>query len=339
MSIQEDRSKIYQLIDNLKAVCTSTGLGNSGSEYKIITEAFLYKFLNDKFLNAVRMTQPQFKDLPTSEVEKKLSAMSPEDYALLSIRLPEGTAIIQPENLISTLFQKRAEKDFHTTLDKALSNIAEDNKDVFSVSAGENNTVKLFEPLSNYVIQNERKDEFANALVNNLAAFTFDTFFGENFDFFADIFEYLIADYNKDSGKYAEYYTPHVIAKIIAQILAPKGDDNVEVYDPAAGSGTLVLTLAEQIGAENCTIYAQDISQKSNEILRLNLILNNLVDSLPHVIQDDTLRTPRHLAKDGKSIKKFDYIVSKICSGLMCSTLSSREYIGWGSQNRIRIAC
>ena len=80
--------------------------------------------------------------------------------------------------------------------------------------------------------------------------------------------------------------------------------------DPAAGSGTLVLTLAEQIGEENCTVYTQDISQKSNEVLRLNLILNNLVDSLPHVIQDDTLVRPRHLEEDGKSIKTFDYIVS-----------------------------
>ena len=71
-----------------------------------------------------------------------------------------------------------------------------------------------------------------------------------------------------------------------------------------------MLTLAEQIGEENCTVYTQDISQKSNEVLRLNLILNNLVDSLPHVIQDDTLVRPRHLAEDGKSIAQFDYIVS-----------------------------
>ena len=39
-----------QMIDNLKAVCTNYGLGNASSEYKILTEVFLYKFLNDKFL-------------------------------------------------------------------------------------------------------------------------------------------------------------------------------------------------------------------------------------------------------------------------------------------------
>ena len=79
--------------------------------------------------------------------------------------------------------------------------------------------------------------------------------------------------------------------------MVPNGAKNVTVYDPAAGSGTLVLALAHEIGEDNCTIFTQDISQKSNEFLRLNLILNNLVHSLPNVIHDDTLLNPRHLEK------------------------------------------
>ena len=82
------------------------------------------------------------------------------------------------------------------------------------------------------------------------------------------------------------------------------------VYDPAAGSGTLVLALAHQIGEDNCTIYTQDISSKSNEFLRLNLILNNLVHSLGNVVHDDTLVSPRHLNAKGNGLAKFDYIVS-----------------------------
>ena len=53
--------------------------------------------------------------------------------------------------------------------------------------------------------------------------------------------------------------------------MVPQGTQNVTVYDPAAGSGTLVLALAHEIGENNCTIYTQDISQKSNEFLRLIL--------------------------------------------------------------------
>lgn len=82
------------------------------------------------------------------------------------------------------------------------------------------------------------------------------------------------------------------------------------VYDPAAGSGTLVLALAHEIGESNCTIYTQDISQKSNEFLRLNLILNNLVHSLGHVVHGDTLLSPQHLNRQKNGLMKFDYIVS-----------------------------
>lgn len=80
--------------------------------------------------------------------------------------------------------------------------------------------------------------------------------------------------------------------------------------DPSAGTGTLLLALAHQIGEDHCTIYSQDITQKSNEFLRLNLILNNLVHSLPNVVQDDTLLNPRHLNKSKTDIDHFDYIVS-----------------------------
>lgn len=147
-------------------------------------------------------------------------------------------------------------------------------------------------------------------MIDKLVTFSFADAFSQKYDFFATIFEYLIKDYNKDFGKYAEYYTPHSIASIIARIMVPQGTQNVTVYDPAAGSGTLVLALAHEIGENNCTIYTQDISQKSNEFLRLNLILNNLVHSLGHVVHGDTLLSPQHLNRQKNGLMKFDYIVS-----------------------------
>ena len=74
--------------------------------------------------------------------------------------------------------------------------------------------------------------------------------------------------------------------------------------------GTLVLALAHQIGENNCTIYTQDISQKSNEFLRLNLILNNLVHSLGNVVHGNRLTEPAHLNESKTRLAQFDYIVS-----------------------------
>jgi type I restriction enzyme M protein len=139
--------------------------------------------------------------------------------------------------------------------------------------------------------------------------FSFENVFNEKFDFFSTIFEYLIKDYNKDGGgKYAEYYTPHAVSKIMAKILVDKPVSNVTVYDPSAGSGTLLMNVAHEIGEKNCTIFSQDISQKSSGMLRLNLILNDLVHSIHNVVQGNTLIEPAH--KDKSGLKKFDYIVS-----------------------------
>ncbi|MGP3358757.1 N-6 DNA methylase, partial [Escherichia coli] len=139
----------------------------------------------------------------------------------------------------------------------------------------------------------------------------FERIFTQKFDFYATIFEYLIKDYNSNSGgKYAEYYTPHAVARIMAEILVPKAQQgvvrNVSCYDPSAGSGTLLMNVAHAIGEDRCSIFAQDISQKSSSLLRLNLILNNLVHSIPNVIQGNTILHPFH--KDGGALKRFDYI-------------------------------
>src|SRR5437868_10617269 len=93
----------------------------------------------------------------------------------------------------------------------------------------------------------------------------------------------------------------------MAAILVDAPVQNVTCYDPAAGSGTLLMNLAHAIGEDHCTIYTQDVSQKSSSLLRLNLILNNLVHSIPNVIQGSTILAPYH--KDGSALKKFDYIV------------------------------
>lgn len=299
-----------QMIDNLKAVCANKGLGNASSEYKIITEVFLYKFLNDKFLFEAKKADKSLAGLSSAEVEEKLSKMSDDDYELFLLNFEPNTAKLKKTHFISYLFNHKNEENFHTLFDEALKDIAAFNIDIFSIRTGGQSKMSLFNGISQHVIEVEEKDGFCSAIIDKIANCSFESVFEQKYDFFAQIFEYLIKDYNKDFGKYAEYYTPHSIASIIAKIMVPDGATNVTVYDPAAGSGTLVLALAHEIGEKNCTIYTQDISQKSNEFLRLNLILNNLVHSLPNIVHGDTLLNPFHKNRKGDGLACFDYIVS-----------------------------
>lgn len=165
--------------------------------------------------------------------------------------------------------------------------------------------------MSQFITDTSQRDAFCRALINKLFEFSFEesfeNYFDEKYDFFKDIFEYLIKDYNSDSGgKYAEYYTPNAVSRIIAKILVPEQNvKQARCYDPSVGSGSLLMSLAHQIGEDRCTIYSEDISQKSSTMLRLNLILNNLTHSIPNVIKTNTIEEPYYFGK-----QKFDYIVS-----------------------------
>ena len=295
-----------ELIDDLKSVCANYGLGNDGNEFKIITQVFLYKFLNDKFAYEVKQIDPKLAKADNWEAAIKQYKQS--DYDMLLMQMSESTARLKPEHFISYLFENQNQAKFSELFDNTLLDIAKENSDIFSVVTDGGEKIMLFENISKYVI--DKRDDFCKAIVNKLVNFSFEHIFNEKFDFYATIFEYLIKDYNTNSGgKYAEYFTPHAVAKIMASCLVTVPEKNVTCYDPSAGSGTLLMNLAHAIGEEKCTIYSQDISQKSSNLLRLNLILNNLVHSIPNVVKGNTLLDPYHKEKDGK-LKKFDFIVS-----------------------------
>ena len=301
----EFESKTKALIDNLKSVCANYGLGNDGNEFKIITQVFLYKFMNDKFIYEMKKLEPSLNDI--DNVEDALEAMSQEDFEGLLMLLDTDTAIVKPNQSIASLFKRQNESNFADIFDETFLSIASQNSELFSVVTNTGEKVVLFENLSKYVSDN--RDEFCLAIVNKLVSFSFEKIFNEKFDFFATIFEYLIKDYNTNSGgTYAEYFTPHAVSKIMARCLVSEAVDNVSIYDPSAGSGTLLMNLAHVIGEDNCSVYSQDISQKSSNLLRLNLILNGLVHSIPNIVKGNTISDPFH--RDNGELSKFDYIVS-----------------------------
>jgi type I restriction enzyme M protein len=307
VNAQDFKIQTQELIDNLKSVCASYGLGNDGNEFKIITQVFLYKFMNDKFGFEVKELVPELKK--SANWEQVVVKYSDKQYEMLLLRMPPDSAKLKRNHYLSYLHNNQNKENFAKFFDDTLRDIAIFNNDTFSVKTGTGSKIQLFDELSNYITDSSKRDDFCRALINPLVNFSFEKIFDQKFDFFSTIFEYLIKDYNKDGGgKYAEYYTPHAVAKIMASILVDNPVKNVTCYDPAAGSGTLLMSLAHAIGEDRCTIYSQDISQKSSGMLRLNLILNNLVHSIQNIIQGNTLVSPYH--KDGDKLMTFDYIVS-----------------------------
>lgn len=301
------------LIDSLKSTTSAFGLAGTGSEYKIVTEMFLYKFFNDKFGYEAKRNKKYGKRLSDAEKwDAEYDSFTEDEVEDLFSYLPAAVPRLKPEHTLSHLYNSATKGDFSTILDATLLDIAVVNAETFSVTTSGKSKVNIFNGVTTYITDTQKRDEFAKSLMRNVASFNFDEVFAEKYDFFSRIFEHLLKGFNNaGGGKYAEYYTPRAIAQVMARLLV--GDDEnlrgVLCYDPSAGTGTLLMALAHQIGEDRCSIFSQDISEKSSEMLRLNLILNNLSASLPNVVQGNTLTEPSHKESNGV-LKKFDFIVS-----------------------------
>ena len=309
-NIEEIKNQTYALIDDLKKTTTENGLAGSGNEYVVIVEIFLYKFLNDKFIYEAKKENPELAE--AEDFFAALDAMSEDDYEEMCDSMLD-TIILKKEHLIPFLAKRQNEDKFADLFDSTLESIASENSDIFYILNEDETRVSIMKPISDVVSGGtNKKNAFCRSLIGDVASFSFENAFEAGYDFFSTIFEYLIKDYNANGGgNYAEYYTPHAIAAIMAQLLVDPSEDvkSVTCYDPSAGTGTLVIALAHVIGEQNCTVYTQDISDKSSTMMMLNLILNSMSHSLTHVIQGNTLKHPFHKNEDG-SLRKFDYIVS-----------------------------
>ena len=301
------------LIDSLKSTTGAFGLAGTGSEYKIVTEMFLYKFFNDKFGYEAKRDKMYGERLSKAEKwDAEYDTFTDDEVEDLFSYLPASVPRLKPEHTLSHLYNSTGKGDFSTLLDAILIDIANINADTFSVTTSGKSKVNIFSAITTFVTDTQKRDEFAKSLMRNVASFYFEHVFIEKYDFFSRIFEHLLKGFNNaGGGKYAEYYTPRAIAQVMARLLVGDNADlrGVTCYDPSAGTGTLLMALAHQIGEDRCSIFSQDISEKSSEMLRLNLILNSLSASLPNVVQGNTLTEPSHTESNG-ALKKFDFIVS-----------------------------
>lgn len=309
-------NKIKQIIDELKGLCATNGLSNQASEEVVITSVFLYKFLNDKFMANLKAFSAEI-NMTYEDVLKN------ENYELDAFydNYPQDVAFSYDET-IEWLINKTSNDKFYELFDDALEKISNDTKnEAFSVDTADGGRKPLFTRITENV-EVSKRNNFAKNIFGIISQEKFD--FGEafknNFDFYSAIFEYLIKDYNVASGVYAEYFTPQAISSIIAKILVnmtPVEDKVYEVYDPSAGSGSLVLHLANELGegsfGDKAHVFTQDISGKSSRFLRINMLLNGLTGSLDNIIEGDTLETPAHYHTPhdpSSGVKKFDYITS-----------------------------
>ena len=146
------------------------------------------------------------------------------------------------------------------------------------------------------------------AVLKGVAGLEFGDFEGSKIDLFGDAYEFLISNYAANAGKSGgEFFTPQQVSKLIAR-LALHGQDKVnKIYDPACGSGSLLLQAKKQFDAHIVEdgFFGQDINHTNYNLARMNMFLHNINYDKFNIQLGDTLIRP-HFGDD----KPFDAIVS-----------------------------
>lgn len=145
-------------------------------------------------------------------------------------------------------------------------------------------------------------------VLNAVAGLDFGTFEDASIDLFGDAYEFLISNYAANAGKSGgEYFTPQSVSSLIAR-LATQGQETINaVYDPAAGSGSLLLQATKHIDPSKIEygFYGQEINPTTYNLARMNMFLHNVNYDKFHIAHGNTLTDPYFLTHD-----KFDAIVS-----------------------------
>lgn len=129
-------------------------------------------------------------------------------------------------------------------------------------------------------------------------------------DILGDAYEYLMRHFATESGKSkGQFYTPSEVSRIMAQILgigSAKVTASTTVYDPACGSGSLLLKVGDEAAKEKPTLYGQEKDSATSGLARMNMILHNNPTAL--IAQGNTISDPKF--KDGNDLKQYDYVVA-----------------------------
>lgn len=146
------------------------------------------------------------------------------------------------------------------------------------------------------------------AVLRRVAELDFGGFDTSHIDLFGDAYEFLISNYAANAGKSGgEFFTPQNVSKLIAQLDMHKQTSVNKIYDPACGSGSLLLQAKKHFDAHIIEdgFYGQELNHTTYNLARMNMFLHNINYDKFNIQLGDTLRNP-HFGDE----KPFDAIVS-----------------------------
>ncbi|RWX43138.1 type I restriction enzyme M protein [Candidatus Electrothrix aarhusensis] len=262
-----------------------------------------YKYLSEKqyiYANELLETE-DIKDYALITDEEDIQAIKEESLLKLGY-------FLRPDELFSELSRKGnadTEEESNFILED-LQGILNSIEQSTMGTESEEDFNELFEDLDLNSTKLGRTVEARNTLIAKVLSHLDKIDFAledTNADVLGDAYEYLIAQFASGAGKKAgEFYTPQQVSKILAKVVTLDKKRIKSAYDPACGSGSLLLRIAKE--AEVSNFYGQELNRTTYNLARMNMILHDVHFSKFDIKQEDTLEFPQHLEE------RFDVVVA-----------------------------
>lgn len=263
-----------------------------------------YRFISENIENYVNENQRKagikgFKYRDISDEEALLGK---------SLLLEEKGFFILPSELFCNI-KKGADKN--ENLNVVISNVFNNIEASARGTASENDVKGLFD---DFTIDNklgntvDERNEKLVKLLNAIGDLNFGEYEENNIDLFGDAYEFLMTMYASSAGKSGgEFFTPQEVGELLARIVIMDKTSVNKVYDPACGSGGLLLKFAKILGKENVRegFFGQEINLTTYNLARINMFLHNINYNNFSIERGDTLIHPVHWNDE-----PFDAIVS-----------------------------
>lgn len=266
-----------------------------GWDFKAYVLGFLfYRYISENFKNYVNKNEQEagiadFDYAKMSDVD----ALNARDYFIKA----KGFFILPSELFENVKLKASSDENLNETLERIFRNIEDSAKGTES----EDNFAGLFDDIdvnSNKLgaTVNQRNEKLVK-IINSIAGMKLGNYQDNTIDAFGDAYEFLMTMYASNAGKSGgEFYTPQEVSELLTRIAILGKTEVNKVYDPACGSGSLLLNTAKILGKENVRngFFGQEVNPTTYNLCRINMFLHDIDYDKFDIACDDTLKNPAH---------------------------------------------
>lgn len=303
MTKEQERSELHKTIWQIANDLRGSVDGWDFKQY--VLGMLFYRFISENLTSYVNAEERK-----TGKKDFDYAKLSDTDAKLGRVEMinNKGFYILPSELFVNVRRIARDDKNLNETLSRVFKNI-EASANGFE---SEDDLKGLFQDLDvnsqKLGATVERRNQLLVKLLDAIGDLNLGDYSDNTIDAFGDAYEYLMAMYASNAGKSGgEYYTPQEVSELLAQIATVGKKEVNKVYDPACGSGSLLLKFAKVLGKDNVRqgFYGQEINLTTYNLCRINMFLHDINYNNFNIAHGDTLTDPKHWDDE-----PFDAIVS-----------------------------